>query len=538
MEEPSSPLEGVQFSIASNNMYPLGILETNLVFPHPAGSVKIKTEIVVIDDCTSQKITIGNDYLNIYGIDINKHKDRDFTIGENRRQKFSFSNMPKQISTITSVKDTYKEEFVANQLVEAQINPSLSPKMRHDLIDVLYTYKNSFACDNEPLGAIKGHEVDITLNIDRPYPPLLGRPAYPAGLKAREALEKHIQEFIQLGVLRKVGHNEEVEVTTPAIIAWNNDKSRIFADFGELNTYTVSDRYPIPRFQETLSQLSKASYITSMDALKGFNKNVLTPEPRKLLRIITHCGTYEYLRMPFGIKNAPYHYQRMLNTIFPTELSEGWLIIYINDIIICSDSQYFHLERLVIVLEKATGVNMKLSLNKCNSGFEEIKSLGHIVSGLSLGTDTNKATAVLLKPIPKNKKEIIPFLGFARYYRQHLKKFAILAKSLYIICDQQTVSEMTQERIKAYEEIRKALTEEPFLLMPASNIPFKLYINACGDGLGASLHQVQIINDKPTEIPVCYISRQIKPTEARLSAYVWYGHLRNYTIILMAVLLK
>ncbi|MBW0582133.1 hypothetical protein O181_121848 [Austropuccinia psidii MF-1] len=73
---------------------------------------------------------------------------------------------------------------------------------------------------------------------------------------------------------------------------------------------------------------------------------------------------------------------------------------------------------------------------------------------------------------------------------------------------------MTQERIKAYEKIRKALTEAPLLLIPYWNIPFKFYIDSCGDGLGKALHQVQIIDDKPTEGPVCYISRQIKPTEA------------------------
>ncbi|MBW0544857.1 hypothetical protein O181_084572 [Austropuccinia psidii MF-1] len=190
-------------------MYPLGILDTNLVSPHPAGSVRMKTEILVMDNCTSQHIIIENDYLNIYGIDINNHKDRYFTIGYNKGQKSAFSNMPKQISVISSVRDTYKEEFVSTQLVEAQINPSLSPKMRHYLIDVLYTYKNTFASDNEPLGAIKGHEVDINLNIDRPYPPVLSRLAYLASPRAREALEKHIQELIQLGVLRKVAHNEE-----------------------------------------------------------------------------------------------------------------------------------------------------------------------------------------------------------------------------------------------------------------------------------------------------------------------------------------
>ncbi|MBW0592254.1 hypothetical protein O181_131969 [Austropuccinia psidii MF-1] len=228
---------------------------------------------------------------------------------------------------VSSKNDTYKEEFVANQLVEAQITTSLSPKMRKELINLFYTYKNAFSSYNIPLGAIKGHKVDLTLNIDRPYPPVLRRPAYPASLRAREALEKHIQELIQLGVLRKIGHNEEFEVTTPVIIAWHNDKSRMVGYFRELNTYTVPDRYPIPRIQETLTQLSKVKFITSINALKGFHQNGLTPKSKKLLRIITHCGIYEYLRMPFGFKNAPSHYQRMINTIFPTELSEGWLII-------------------------------------------------------------------------------------------------------------------------------------------------------------------------------------------------------------------
>ncbi|MBW0567424.1 hypothetical protein O181_107139 [Austropuccinia psidii MF-1] len=275
------PIEGVQSSSDSNSMYPLGILDTSLVFLHPAGSVIMKTEIVVMDNWTSQNIILGNDYFNIYGIDINNHKDRYFTIGENKRQRFSPSNMPKQISMISSVKDTYKDEFVDNKLVEAQISPSLSPKMKHYFIDVLYTYKNSFASENEPFGAIKRHEVDITLNIDRPYPPVLRRPSYPASPRAREALEKHIQELIQLGVLRKVGHNEEVEVKRLVIFAWPNDKSRVVGDFRELNTYTVPDRCPIPRIQETLTQLSRAKYIASMDALKGFHKGFLTPRTRK-----------------------------------------------------------------------------------------------------------------------------------------------------------------------------------------------------------------------------------------------------------------
>ncbi|MBW0566118.1 hypothetical protein O181_105833 [Austropuccinia psidii MF-1] len=499
-------------------MHPLGIFEAAIIIPQPAGSIRLKLEFVVMNNCTSQKFILGNDYLNIYGIDIYNPKDRYFNIGGNKRQKFAFPLEKEEITVIKQVKNVNKEKFVSDQLIEAQIIPELTLEMKEEHIVILFKYRGTFASDNEPLGAIKGHEVEIMLNVEKPYAPLLRRPAYPASPKAREALESHINEIIRLGVLRKAGHNEEVGVTAPVIITWHNDKSRMVGDFIALNTYTIPDRYPIPRIHETLTQLSKARFITSMDALKGFHKNVLTPHARKLLRIIANCGIYEYLRIPFGIKNAPSHHQGMTNTIFPHELSEGWLIIYIDDIIICSETWQLHLERLSLVLKKILQVNMKISLKKCNFGFHELKALGHVVSGLSLGIDKNKVAAVLLKQMPQNKKEMMSFLGFASYYRKQLKDFAIHARSLYRICDQQTVFEMTQERIQAYDKIKYDLTNAPLLLMPDWKLPFKLYIDACGEGLGAALHQVQIVNDKPYEGPICFISRQIKPTEARYGA--------------------
>ncbi|MBW0516747.1 hypothetical protein O181_056462 [Austropuccinia psidii MF-1] len=319
--------------------------------------------------------------------------------------------------------------------------------MKEAHIEILFQYREAFASDNEPLWAIKGHEVDIILNVERAYPPPLRTPAHPASPRAREALESHIDELMNPGVVRKVGHNEEVEATAPVIITWHNDKSSMVGDFRSLNTYTIPDRYPIPRIHETLTQLSKERFITSMDALKGLNQNFLTPHARKLLRIIAHCGIYEYLRIPFGIKNAPSHCQRMMNTIFPHELSEGWLIISIDDIIICSETWKLNLERLSLVLKKILQVNMNIYLKKCNFGFHELKALGHVVSGLSLGFDKNKVVAVLLKQMPQNKKQMMSLLRLSSYYRQHLKHLAINSRSLYGLYDQQTVFEMTHQRI-------------------------------------------------------------------------------------------
>ncbi|MBW0585342.1 hypothetical protein O181_125057, partial [Austropuccinia psidii MF-1] len=142
-------------------------------------------------------------------------------------------------------------------------------------------------------------------------------------------------------------------------------------------------------------------------------------------------------------------------------------------------------------------------------------ALRHVVSGLNLGIDKNKVAEVLLKQMPQNKKEMMSFLGFSSYYRQHLKDFAIHARSLYRICDKQTVFEITQERIQSYYKIKYALTNAPLLLMPDWKLPFKLYIDACGDVLGAALHQAQIFNEKPYEGPICFTSRQIKPNESR-----------------------
>ncbi|MBW0558934.1 hypothetical protein O181_098649 [Austropuccinia psidii MF-1] len=322
-EEKLIPIQGIKFSSASERMKPLGIIELKIIFPHPSQCIRLKVEFLVMDNCTSNHFILGNDYLSIYGIDISNQKDRYFTIGDNKRQNFQFVNNKRQIKIIKNEEKIPEMDFFMTEKLK-----------------------------EEPLGAIIGHEVDIILNAERPYPPLLRRPAYPASPRAREALEVHIKEPMDLGVLRKVGHNEQVEVTTPVIIAWHNGKTRMVGDFRALKTYTISDRYPIPTIHETLTKLSQGKFITAMDAPKGFHQNVLTYNAKKLLRTIVHCGIFEYLRMPFGIKNEPSHYQRMMNTIFPEELSEGWLIIYIDDIIICSETWDNNFSRLERVLKK------------------------------------------------------------------------------------------------------------------------------------------------------------------------------------------
>ncbi|MBW0552944.1 hypothetical protein O181_092659 [Austropuccinia psidii MF-1] len=161
------PIQGLKFSSASQDMHPLGIFEAEMIFPYPAGSTILKFALLVMNNLT----------LNIYGIDINNHKDRYFTIGENKRKNFTFPLEKREITVIRQVKNVNKEKFVSDELIEAQISTEITSQMKQELIEILFQYGQAFSFDNEPLGSIKGLEVEIMLNVERPYPPLLRRPA-------------------------------------------------------------------------------------------------------------------------------------------------------------------------------------------------------------------------------------------------------------------------------------------------------------------------------------------------------------------------
>ncbi|MBW0524279.1 hypothetical protein O181_063994 [Austropuccinia psidii MF-1] len=230
-------------------------------------------------------------------------------------------------------------------------------------------------------------------------------------------------------------------------------------------------------------------------------------------------GIYEYTRMPFCIKNAPAHFKRGIDTIFQEEILEGWLVVYIDDIIIYSETREDHMQYTDRVLSKCTPINLKISLKKCNFGQQELLALGHKISGLILAIDQNKEAEVLLKPVPRNIKEMQSFLGFAIYYRNHIRNFAHIASSLYKLCSKDVVFEITKESRDAYERIKHELTNAPGLILPGFELPFKLYIHvACIQGLGEALHQIQTVDGEPREGVICYISRKLKDSEARYGA--------------------
>ncbi|MBW0579777.1 hypothetical protein O181_119492 [Austropuccinia psidii MF-1] len=347
---------------------------------------------------------------------------------------------------------------------------------------------------------------------------MLRRP-YPASLETRKEIEKHINELLDMDVIRKIGHNEIVEITTPVLITWHDGKSILYGDLRAMNNYTKADRYPIPRIPHALDKPAKAKYITKMDCMKGFHQNGVEPNSMKLLRIICHIGIYEYTRTPFGIKNGPAHFQRLMDTVFQEEILKGWMVVYIDDIIIYSETWEDHVQYIDRVLSKFTPINLKISLKKWNFGQQELLALGHKVSGLSLAIDQNKVAAVLKKPVPTSIIEVQSLLGFASYYRKHIKNFTHITSSLYKLCSKDAVFAIKKERRDAYERIKHELTNAPVLIMPDFQLPFQLYIDAaCSQGFGAALHQRQIVDCEPREGVICYISRQLKDLGDRYGA--------------------
>ncbi|MBW0560874.1 hypothetical protein O181_100589 [Austropuccinia psidii MF-1] len=116
----------------------------------------------------------------------------------------------------------------------------------------------AFAIGEEPLGKIRGHDIELYLDVERAYPPMLRRPPCTASLELRKKIEKHINELLDMDVIRKIGHNEIVEIKPPVLINWHNGKSRLCGDFRAVNNYTKADRYRIPRIPHELNKLAKA----------------------------------------------------------------------------------------------------------------------------------------------------------------------------------------------------------------------------------------------------------------------------------------
>ena len=473
-------------------------MEVDIVFPHQHGSVQIKVEFVVIsEDFGPHGFILGEEWLTMYGFDLIHNGGKYFSIGNIRRKKWMLNKLKSKVDYQAVAwtakekvgKQTKEPEQFKKAMEAAEFNPNLSAEKKQKVMDVFSRWPLAFAHGSNDLGCVKKYKMNVTLKVEPPFPAELKKRAYPASPRVRKDLEDHVATLLDMGVLQKVQGTDEESVITPVIVVYGHGKSRMCGDFRALNTYTSNDSYPMPRISESISVLKGATHITVMDVNKGFHQIEMEIKSRKLVRIVTHQGVYEYKRMPFGLKNAPAVFQRMMDSEFYDELREGWMRVYMDDIIIFSNSLTEHLTRLAQVLKKIGNMGITISPKKCKFAFQSLTALGQVVSGLLISIDQNKVAPIMQQQVPRNVKDIQSFLGFASYYRQYIENFAGISKPLYKLLSKDVEFEMTHERELAFENIWKALITAPVLGMPDFEKPFKLYVDASFDGLGAALHQ-------------------------------------------------
>ncbi|MBW0506074.1 hypothetical protein O181_045789 [Austropuccinia psidii MF-1] len=197
------PTKEKNFKSSSGKMTSIGKIIKEIIISHRKGNIRLNPEFVELDDAHIQGFLLGTDCQRMYGIDTYNSKNRHIPIGTNKEKKFSLDIY--QISA----QDPLEE--LLNEFREGQFSTTLTSKQKLSLLKMLR--KNRPAFTN-----IRGHDIELYLDVERPYPPMLRRPPYPESLETREEIEKHVIELLEMDVIRKIGHNEIVEITTPVLI--------------------------------------------------------------------------------------------------------------------------------------------------------------------------------------------------------------------------------------------------------------------------------------------------------------------------------
>ncbi|KAM0724355.1 Retrovirus-related Pol polyprotein from transposon 17.6 [Formica fusca] len=308
-------------------------------------------------------------------------------------------------------------------------------------------------------------------------------------------------------------------------------KLRVVVDFRKLNDLTIGDSFPLPNITEILDQLGNAKYFTTLDLASGYHQIPMAEQDKQKTAFSTPYGHYEFNRMPFGLKNAPATFQRLMNSIL-TGMQGLKCLVYLDDIVIYGASLEDHNKRLKEVLQRLRENNLKLQPDKCEFLRKEVIYLGHIISENGISPDPSKLTAIKEFPTPKKVKDIQSFIGLAGYYRKFIEDFSKIAKPLTKLTKKTEKFEWTMEQQNAFEILKERLMTAPVLMYPDFNQEFIVTTDASDYAIGAVLSQGKVGNDRPIAYASRVLSRaeqNYNTTEKELLAIVWaVKHFRPY----------
>ena len=391
-----------------------------------------------------------------------------------------------------------------DNLQKAVNNASVTDEQKAKLKAFLETYKDVFS---EPTSLGRANITPHKINTHST--PVASR-AYRYGRFENEEIRRQIATMRDKDV---VGPSTS-PWAAPVVLARKKDGTwRFCVDYRKLNAVTVRDVYPLPRIDDALDALAGAKLFTTLDAWTGYWQIPLDEADRAKTAFITQNGLYEFKGMPFGLVNAPASFQRIMNLTLHS-LTWKTCLVYLNDIIVFSNTFDEHLTRLTEVLDRLRGANIHLKLPKCTFCVDTVQYLGHIVSASSVAPDPDKIKRMVDMAAPRNVTEVRSFLNFAGYYRRFIRDFAKFTVPIATLLKKDVVFSWNDECEKAFSHIKSLLSTAPILTYPDWNKMFILQTDGCGRSLGAVLSQ---INDDGREHPVAYYSRLFTNDESKYS---------------------
>ena len=194
----------------------------------------------------------------------------------------------------------------------------------------------------------------------------------------------------------------------------------------------MKDVYPLPRIDSCLDALASARWFSTFDLRAGYHQVGLHPKDAHKTTFITRRGSFQFDVLPFGLCNAQATFERLMDLVM-SGLNYESLLVYLDDIIVFSESLEVHLVRLELVFLRLGAAGLKLKASKCHIMQQKVLFLGHVVTPQGIATDPDKIQLVTEWPTPRNLKEVRSFVGLCSYYRRYVKDFARVAAPLHAL---------------------------------------------------------------------------------------------------------
>ena len=376
------------------------------------------------------------------------------------------------------------EEVPEDQLLdELDYSPELNESDRKALQKVVLSHKKAFGLN----GRLGNYNAKVEINL-RPEAKEISLPPYNASPAKREIIDKQMDAWLNIGVIEP----SKSPWGFPALIAYRNGKPRMCIDYRKLNEIVVPDEFPLPRQDAILQALTGSRWLSTLDALAGFTQLLMSEEAKEKTAFRTHRGLYQFRHMPFGYRNGPAIFQRVMQGVLAPFL---WIfaLVYIDDIVIFSKTFKEHLTHLDRVFNAVEKSGITLAPSKCHLAYQSLLLLGQKVSRLGLSTHKEKVDAIKELSEPKNVHDLQTFLGMMVYFSSYIPFYAWIVAPLFELLKKGSTWNWGSSQQEAFELAKTALVSAPVRAYAIPGLGYRVYSDACDVGIAAILQQVQPI---------------------------------------------